>query len=498
MSCGPPRAEAAARAVLTDCIFPTAVGEQHAKNHIAPQIETGRPERRPAIAHAVFYRLINPLEIIDVERIIGISAQDQSKYNELNKQTLNCLCTFAIASQAEEKGEKINWMRFPKIAIYRAFQKVYVAFDTRETFLEEMRQTGGLKKNIYEETTLKIIAENTSYEFSKFIQDCLGTTEYEIYKAASKIATHIELLEHKAVISFDTYTEKHDNVLAELRQYEQISGVKEMKEKNNWFDIIQKVSTLRNHARWCELAYTVQCSVLGHLFDTACFSYLMSLEKYGDEELATRHFFMGLFHDKSETWTGDIPSSIKDRIPGFREVTEKYEAKVIEENLYAKLSDFMVKKVKEVMFEDPENAEHFSLIKGADYLAADLECYKMYVSGSKDPYFLGAIKRRLTGIQEKKVELTPICMKLHQYFMKKSEELVFNHLEYVELQKVCIELYKVYAFGEDTTQLEPLREKLKEELKVFELEEWENVEEVLLMFFGNKEILEEIVGEEVI
>ena len=41
-----------------------------------------------------------------------------------------------------------------------------------------------------------------------------------------------------------------------------------------------------------------------------------------------------------------------------------------------------------VMFEEPANLNFHNLIKSADYLSADCECWRQYLAGSRDPYFL--------------------------------------------------------------------------------------------------------------
>ena len=50
-----------------------------------------------------------------------------------------------------------------------------------------------------------------------------------------------------------------------------------------------------------------------------------------------------------------------------------------------------------------------SLIKGADYLSADSECWRQYIAGSRDDYFLGAMLRRIPKINSGDVLLTPAC-----------------------------------------------------------------------------------------
>ena len=115
----------------------------------------------------------------------------------------------------------------------------------------------------------------------------------------------------------------------------------------NIFKVLQTISTLRNKNRWAAQAYSMECSVLGHLFDTAIFAYFMSLEEKP---------------------------------------------------------------------EDKANKKYKKLLKGADYLSADSECWRQYVAGSRDEYFLGAMMRRLPGIETGEVLLTTMCSRLFDYF----------------------------------------------------------------------------------
>lgn len=57
-----------------------------------------------------------------------------AKYDEISKQALNCIICFLLAKEAESKGVNVRWENFPKIAIFRAFQKAYVNYDTLNTF----------------------------------------------------------------------------------------------------------------------------------------------------------------------------------------------------------------------------------------------------------------------------------------------------------------------------------------------------------------------------
>jgi 5'-deoxynucleotidase YfbR-like HD superfamily hydrolase len=345
--------------------------------------------------------------------------QSSTKYNELGKQALNCIVAYMLACYSEEAGNTVHWERFPKIALYRAFQKAYVYFDTPEYIISEVCAIGGISKDAFNVATKELIAENTDEEFANFLSDVVGTDELKIYRAATKIATLVELIENTDSISRYDYLVDSQEIYRSLEEFEDIPGVLELKDmRSNVFKVIQTISTLRNKNRWAAQAYVISCPVLGHLFDTAIFAYFMALEQNPQDEVnAAKMFFMGIFHDVAETWTTDIPSPIKDRIKGFREATEQYELSKLESELYKQVPDFLAKKLQEVMFETEANKECKKLIKGADYLSADSECWRQMVAGSRDKYFRIAIEGRLEKIKACNVLLTPECGELFNYFL---------------------------------------------------------------------------------
>ncbi len=358
----------------------------------------------------------------------------QGPYNELAKQALNCIIAYLLACYAEHDGADIVWDRFPRIALYRAFQKIYVAFNTPEFKYEEIFKISGIDKAEFNKATVAKIAGVTDQDFANFLNEATETDEERIYKAATKIATYIELLELAKYYTPEQYNEKLINVLEEIREYEDVCGMDQLSDTSNpIFKLLQFLSGsgLRYHVRWCECGYLQECTILGHLFDTGCFAYIMSLEENpSDEKLAAKRFFMGIFHDVAEAWTTDIPSPLKDFIPGFRPACEQYEDKKLEENFYAVLPNFLKERVRDVMFEDPRNIKkHKAIIKGADYLSADSECWRQYVLGSRDPYFMGAMERRLPGIESGTVALTPICKQLFQYFRTYAARLNLDDLD---------------------------------------------------------------------
>ena len=339
----------------------------------------------------------------------------QQKYNELAKQAFNCFIAYLIAKCCEHEGWKINYESFPHIAMGRAFAKAYVYYDTPEHKISEICDLSSIYKCEFDKVAKEILTNKTDAEFADFIDEDGTSNEVKIYKAATKIATYIEILEQGKGFS---EWKKIRQIKKDLKKYYDVPGVALFTRKfSRPFKLLKEVSKLRNQVRWATCSYTTECSVLGHLFDTAVFAYLNAIDEGLDEEVATKLFFMGIYHDIAETWTKDIPRPIKDKIEGFRKATETYELRMIKKHIYARLPDFLVKAVKEVMVEDEENKELKNMLKPADYRSADSECYRNYMSGSRDPYFAEAILGN-------KVQCTSKAgMELHEYFVEYVKKL---------------------------------------------------------------------------
>ena len=309
----------------------------------------------------------------------------KDKYSELAKQAMNSLIAYLIACKCENDGQTINWETFPKIAMYRAFEKAYVLFDISKETIETICEMGEIPYEQIKATTISIIRDKAGNELAEELANAMQSEEANIYRAATKVATYVELVENKANFN-GSYTKVAENVIFDIKEFSYVPGVKEFSDTDgDIFRMLEQISRLRNQMRWTAYSRAVDCSVLGHLFDTGMFAYLMSREINPENEgLATKMFFMGIFHDIPEAWTKDIPSPIKDRIPGFREASELYENSVTKKFMYNIMPDYLAKKVKSVMMEEGENQEVKPFMKGADYLSASSECFRQVIAGSRD------------------------------------------------------------------------------------------------------------------
>lgn len=348
----------------------------------------------------------------------------EGKYNELSKQAINCVICYILAKEAEEKGKIINWDRFPQIAIYRAFQKAYVNYDTPEHILVEICELGNVQfEKSFGEVTNKIISELTDENFVKFLNEGIGTEEEKIYKAATKIATLLELKEIQKNIN-GAYNPKYEEIMISMYKYIEIPGFDVLSNTEGlYFKLFSEVSKLRNQNRWAAYSYLVDCPVLGHLFDTAVFAYMMSLEKGETEATSTKCFFMGIFHDIPEAFTKDIPAPIKDKIPGFRELTEEYELEMLKKHVYPFVSHTVVDALKSVMLEESENSSFKTLIKGADYMSAISEIWRQLKAGTRDEDFVRAIKGHRNNFDNGTAEITATARVLYEEILEYAENL---------------------------------------------------------------------------
>lgn len=313
------------------------------------------------------------------------------KFTEVAKQSLNCMIAYSWASEISHAGTNVDFTKFPKIALFRGFTKTILC-DVSEANLSEILNIGNISKATFDKMVLDFISKNTSTAFSQHLQVDANCLETQIYRAATKISTLLELKEIRPIIDQRDYSLKEKQLKADIEEFS-ILPCFDIIMSDAYQEIFRNFSKLRNRIRWAKRPNLVPSSVLGHMFDVGCYAYLMSLENNPyDEELATKYFFMGVFHDFPECWTGDMPSPIKDSIPSLREATEKFENKVMEENVYVHLFEHMKLAFRTVMLEDEENTSFKHFLKKSDNFSAYVECWREIDAGSHHKYYQQVIQ----------------------------------------------------------------------------------------------------------
>ena len=375
----------------------------------------------------------------------------ESGRNELGKQALNVIFCYILATEYEARtGKKLRWYLFPRIAIYRAFQKAFVNFDIKEMTLHEIEGSENAQK-MFNSVTEGVIEFEMDEEFCSWIKEGCDTLEEQIYKAATKIATLIELLEIKNKVN--NFEKTYYEIIEESQKYNYLPGFKEIFKKvrrMKWkfykskqkgiTKVLRDISTLKNRDRWSVYSHTVKCSVLGHLFDTAIIAFFVSLKRGLSEEDATKNFFIGIFHDVPEAYTGDIPSPVKDHIKGFRTRSEEFERRMMDENFYPYVPSYVEEAIRDVMLEEPKNADRRNIGKIADYISAVSELHRQAIKGCHDREHYKALvghrgKLRSYGADEEELryfdQVEKYCRKIMltdevDYLMANAEMLCRN------------------------------------------------------------------------
>ncbi|MBO5413062.1 MAG: HD domain-containing protein [Clostridia bacterium] len=333
------------------------------------------------------------------------------KFTEVAKQGLNCMISFFWAIEIAKTGVEVDFTKFPKLALFRGFTKT-LQCDVSESNLDIIFQLGNVSKASFQEMIWDAVEKSTSKNFFQHLQvnpDCL---EARIYRAATKVSTLLELREIRGLIAEKDYLAKEGQLQSVISEFSDLPCYEQIM-SDSYQEIFRSFSKLRNRIRWAKHPNIVQCSVLGHMFDVACYAYLMSLDvKPSDEMLATQYFFMGIFHDFPECWTGDMPSPIKDSLPGLRKATELFENMVMEQNVYSYLPTYMAEAIRSVMLEDDGNVQYKVFLKKSDNFSAFVECWREIDAGSHHYYY-----RTVINSDYKKKENLP------QHFRRLMEDL---------------------------------------------------------------------------
>lgn len=350
-----------------------------------------------------------------------------NRYTQQDKFGLNWLIVWFLMEQSIKNGEKIRKELFPRIAIWHMEQKVHVKSNLVHSTFQKL---GVDAKQLLDDLTAENISDKVGKEFLDFLKEGVGTPEERIYLAASKIATLIEIDEIKPLINEETYMKQKNELKKEVHEFLDVTGVKELLIAGNTeIEFFKKLSMLRNQERWATHPYLTSCSILGHLYDVAIFSWFMALDSGMSEEEAAKMFFLGLFHDVPEVYTGDMPFPNKkflvwrfnettgemERV-SLRQLTEELELAEMKENAYPLFDADMQIALQNVMFEDECNAKYKKLIKQADYIDADCECMRQLIAGTRDRYFVNVILEKAKQLSAGGTVLPPVTKKLFSKF----------------------------------------------------------------------------------
>lgn len=225
----------------------------------------------------------------------------------------------------------------------------------------------------------------------------LTLKEMELFEVAKFTATKIEF---EAIKSQMTKVNREETQKEIDRKEKDIHLCDYLDDEElRWFE---KLSDASRIGRWAKFPKNFVMTDSAHMMLTALFSDLITkefVELNKTDVDSTKAFFVALFHDIIEVWTGDAPSPCKDELffatvqSYLRKVYEEFEEYMYKKYFYRYMDPVLAEKFKEdVVFE--EGADDLSqIIKNADYFSADWEVYLTIKTGLVDKAYFSIIEK---------------------------------------------------------------------------------------------------------
>ena len=267
----------------------------------------------------------------------------------------------------------------------------------------------------------------------------ISDDEERIFQVAKHFAHWIEFEQIKGTIYKENTSAIEFDLKMQLAEFKINEYISESLAK-----LLYQLSWSRNIVRWQSCGAVLDCNILCHMFETAILGWFMAHEfnrEFGYAKFSPAQvFIIGLFHDISEIWTDDIPSPCKNNIGSeqdglLRPVTEQQERDALMEHFYPSFSPEVAAYFKQnVMLEELKDEELHKLLKNADYLSADYECYWQICKGSRIAKFVNIIKTSIDDTEkscasENDIDVgvrTPECYKLlKEWWQEKLSKMIF-------------------------------------------------------------------------
>ena len=175
------------------------------------------------------------------------------------------------------------------------------------------------------------------------------------------------------------------------------------------FEIFAYVERMKYIKRWALMRSLREENDMEHSFQTAYVAHALAVirnEYFGGHADVGRVLEIALYHDLSETITGDMPTPVKHFNPEMRNLYGGFEKKA-KQRLLATLPQEMKKSYSDFVDPDTDSCE-YKIVKAADKISAYLKCLEETKSGNSE------FRRAMEG---KKEELFSCDMEEVRFFM---------------------------------------------------------------------------------
>ena len=144
------------------------------------------------------------------------------------------------------------------------------------------------------------------------------------------------------------------------------------------------LSRMKNVNRWPLMRNTKTENICEHSHDVAVLVHALALlhnKRFGGTANVEKCVLMALYHDATETLTGDMPTPVKYHNPELQNAYKQLET-VAAHKLLTTLPDDLQDDYQGLLL--PENGEEHQLMKAADRLAALIKCMEELKQGNRE------------------------------------------------------------------------------------------------------------------
>lgn len=156
-----------------------------------------------------------------------------------------------------------------------------------------------------------------------------------------------------------------------------------IKKQEEQYDFFAFLSRMRYISRWGLMRNTVPENIQEHSLDVAVIAHALAMIRntYFSGALdPNRAAILGIFHDASEIFTGDMPTPVKHFNPNFKRSFHQLEDKA-RRKLLAMLPAELAQSYETLFFFD-DQPEYVQIVKAADKIAALTKCIEEVKSGN--------------------------------------------------------------------------------------------------------------------
>lgn len=256
---------------------------------------------------------------------------------ELDKQAHKMVIAWVLAKFDEDEKGKVDWKRLIEHAMF-SFIRRTILTDLKPQLFHRMIKEKESQMNAFVlrefDERMPRINERFRERFISYLNREELSREDRILKAAHYLATSWEFkLLYKANPTMFGIDRTKEEIDRQIREYEDISGVKSLLFAKDTGDFIDMCGQLRFQQRWARVPRIPRTSVLGHMLIVANMMYLHDTDEGADSGRIYRNYFTALFHDIPEILTKDVITPIKTSIDGLDELLAEYEKEMTSETL---------------------------------------------------------------------------------------------------------------------------------------------------------------------